>query len=95
MPKIRDLVKDARGKVYIYCADFATCERFLKDCESEGITFTDGAMPTSRHRSTIYAVNKDNTINFVGTYGRMAYGAGASRIDNQPLIRIDYQKLGE
>lgn len=64
MPKITDLVHNAQGRVYICCADPATCERFLTDAEAEGFTFLDGALPTSRKRDFIYAVNRDRTINY-------------------------------
>ena len=90
MPKINELAQNTQGRVYIYCADPATCERFLNNAEAEGFTFLDGALPTSRKRDFIYAVNRDRTINYVGAIGHIAFGAGAKMIGDQPLIRIDY-----
>lgn len=95
MPKITELIQNAQGRVYIYCSDPAICERFLSDAEAEGFTFRDGALPTSRKRDCIYVVNFDRTINYVGAIGHIAYGAGAKRIGDQPLIQIDYRKMGE
>lgn len=78
----------ANGKVYVYLSDEAVGERFLQQAEQEGFTFSDGAKPTSRHYSDIMAVNPDGTINYVGSYGRMAFGANA-------VNKIDYQRFSD
>ena len=64
----------------------------MKQAEDEGFTFGDGATPTERCYAEIMAVNKDKTINYVGTNGRIAFGAGAKKIGDQDLIRVDFAK---
>lgn len=88
---IKELVKK-NGRVYVYLGDSETGNQFMKQAESEGFTFTDGAKPTERCYAEIMAVNRDITINFVGMNGRIAFGSGAKIIGNEVLIRIDYKK---
>lgn len=88
---IKELVKK-NGRVYVYLGDSETGNQFMKQAESEGFTFTDGAKPTERCYAEIMAVNRDITINFVGMNGRIAFGSGAKTIGNEELIRIDYKK---
>ena len=38
------------------------------------------------------AVNRDNTINYVGTVGHIAYQS-ADKIGDEPLIKIDYSEV--
>lgn len=38
------------------------------------------------------AINQDNTINFIGHIGAIAFQAGAKKIGNEELIRIDFDK---
>lgn len=80
------------GRVYVYLANVAVGEQFMKQAEDEGFTFGDGATPTERCYAEIMAVNKDKTINYVGTNGRIAFGAGAKKIGDQDLIRVDFAK---
>ena len=80
------------GRVYVYLANVAVGEQFMKQAEDEGFTFGDGATLTERCYAEIMAVNKDKTINYVGTNGRIAFGAGTKKIGNQDLIRVDFQK---
>lgn len=92
MPKINDLVQNTDGRVYIYLTDDSICEAFLKDAEAEGFTFCDNVKPTSRQHDSIYAVNKDKTINYVGFVGHVAYMC-ADKIGEKPLIKVDYREL--
>ena len=78
-------------RVYVYLKDNQTGTAFLEQAEAEGFTYCDGQKPTSREYSEIMAVNGDNTINFVGAVGRMAFGA-AAKIGGKKLIRVDYAK---
>ena len=78
-------------RVYVYLKDDKTGKAFLVQAEAEGFTYCDGAKPTSREYSEIMAVNTDNTINFVGAVGRMAFGASAN-VGGKKLIRIDFAK---
>ena len=90
--KLRNLAK-GNQKAYVYLSNEELGMRFLKQAESEGFRFGDGAAPTQRMYEEIMAVNPDLTINYVGTYGRVAFGAGASQIGSTDLIRIDYEKF--
>ena len=89
MPVIKQLLEKYRGRIYVYLPDEGTCSRFLYDAEAENIIFCDGALPTSRQHSDLYAVNRDNTINYVGFVGHIAFGC-ADQIGEEKLIRIDY-----
>ena len=89
---IRELSK-TNGRVYVYLRTPELGERFLRQAEQEGFTFGDGEKPTARQYAEVMAVNRDITINYVGTNGRIAYGGGAVKIGSEPLIRIDYEKL--
>lgn len=80
------------GRVYVYLANVALGEAFMKQAEDEGFTFGDGAAPTERCYAEVMAVNNDKTINYVGTNGRIAFGAGAKKIGDQDLIRVDFAK---
>ncbi|MEE1170969.1 MAG: hypothetical protein U0K87_01320 [Ruminococcus sp.] len=62
------------------------------EAEQEGFTFGDGEKPTARRCETVMAINRDKTINYVGTNGMIAYGGGAAMIGSEPLIRIDYEE---
>lgn len=86
------------GRVYVYLADEATGRQFLEQAEQEGFTFCDGVKPTQRHWSDLMAVNRDGTINYVGTSGRIAWSNGAKTTGGETLIRVDYRRylsLGE
>ena len=79
------------GRVYVYFKTDALCQQFLFQAEQEGFTFQDGIKPTERHTSDIIAVNKDNTINYVGAVGHVAFGSNVKRIGKENLIRINYE----
>ena len=83
-------LSEMNGRVYVHFKSAAQGLDFLRQAEQEGFTFTDGAKPTSRQCSDIIAVNKDGTINYVGTNGRIAYHSGVKKIGNEKLIRIEY-----
>lgn len=86
MKTIKELAKN--GKVYVYLSDETVGKRFFQQAEQEGLTFSDGSKPTSKHYSDIMAVNPDGTINYVSAYGRIAFGANAT-------TKIDYQRFFE
>ena len=89
---IREL-SEMNERVYFYLRTPELGERFLRQAEQEGFTFGDGEKPTARQYAEVMAVNRNGTINYVGTNGRIAYGSGAVKIGSKPLIRIDYEKL--
>lgn len=89
---IREL-SQMNGRIYIYLPTPELGERFLRQAELEGFTFGDGEKPTARQYAEVMAVNRDGTINYVGTNGRIAYGCGAVKIGNEQLIRVNYENL--
>ena len=89
---IREL-SEINGRVYIFLRTPELGRRFLLQAEQEGFTFGDGEKPTARQYAEVMAVNRDITINYVGTNGRIAYGGGAVKIGSEPLIRIDYESI--
>lgn len=78
------------GRVYIRFRNKDSAKRFLFQATQEGFLFTDGVKPTEKPVASVIAVNKDYTLNYVGTNGRIAYGSGAQRIGSQKLIRIEF-----
>ena len=89
---IKNLVNQNAGKVYAYLSNGEIGNKFMQQAEAEGFTFEDGTKPTSRCYAEIIAVNNNLTINYVGSIGRIAFGSGASVVNGQKLIRVDYQK---
>lgn len=92
MSRIKFLLSTYTGKIYVYLANEDVGKQFLLDAENEGFTFCDGIKPTARTPANIMAVNRDNTINYVGTVGRIAFQA-ANKIGNDPLVKIDYRDV--
>ncbi len=90
--RIKSLLATHPGRIYIYLATEEISKRFLRDAESEGFLFRDGVKPTQREADSIFAINDDMTINYVGFVGHMAYHV-AAKIGNKPLIRIDYRDV--
>lgn len=90
--KIRDLLSTNKGRIYVYLATATLGNQFLQDAENEGFIFCDGRKPTDRPPANIMAINRDSTINYVGTVGRIAFQA-ANKIGNEPLIQIDYRDV--
>ncbi|MDD6394564.1 MAG: hypothetical protein PUB37_00040 [Firmicutes bacterium] len=91
--KIADLLR-LKGRVYVRLANEEIGRRFLRDAEREGFTFGDGAKPTEREYSDIFAVNRDMTINYVGFVGHIAF-SGAKKTGGERLFRVDYEKYSE
>lgn len=91
MRTIEELAK-MNGHVYVRLNGKENVDKFMKQAEEEGFTFADGRKPTSREGAEIMAVNRDNTINFVGVAGAIAFGSGAKKIGDEDLIRVDFEK---
>jgi hypothetical protein len=91
---IRELA-NLNGRVYVFLADEVIGRQFLEQAEQEGFTFGDGVKPTQRHWSELMAVNRDGTINYVGTNGRIAWSSGAKTIGGEALIRVDFRRYPE
>ncbi len=92
MLSIRSLLSAYNGRIYIYLATDEIGKRFLQDAENEGFTFRDGVKPTQREADSVFAINDDMTISYIGFVGHVAYKA-ADRIGNKPLIKIDYRDI--
>ena len=92
MSNIKSLLSAHSGRIYIYLAAADIGKQFLKDAENEGFMFRDGVKPTQREADSIFAINDDMTINYVGFVGHVAYQA-ANKIGNKPLIKIDYRDI--
>lgn len=84
---LRSLLNSCKGRIYVYLATKDIAEQFMRDAESEGFIFGDGVKPTEREPSDIMAINRDMTINYVG---HLAYQI-ASKIGDEPLVKIDYR----
>lgn len=89
---LKSLLSSHAGKIYIYLATKDIGRQFLQDAENEGFMFCDGVKPTQREPDSIFAINDDMTINYVGFVGRVAFQA-TNRIGNQPLVKIDYRDI--
>ena len=72
-------------RVYVHLKNEETALRFLRQAESEGFTFDDGAKPTDRHWSDLYAIHPDGTLNYVTTNGRIDYTSGAGN-----FFKVEY-----
>lgn len=88
---IKNLVNE-NEKVYVYLANGEIGHRFMVQAEEEGFTFGDGVKPTERSYAEVMCVNGNYTINYVGAYGRIAFGAGASQIGSTKIFRVDFEK---
>lgn len=89
---IKALLSDYNGRIYVYLASAEIGKRFLRDAENEGFLFYDGVKPTEREADSIFAINDDMTINYVGLVGHIAYQS-VSKIGDMPLIKIDYRDI--
>ena len=81
---IKELREKHNGKLYVYCKDQDTEQKFLCDAEAEGFMFGN-QKPTENHAANIIAVEDDMKLAHVGAIGRMAYQSGA-------CVRVDYSK---
>lgn len=92
MSRIKKLLSSYEGRIYVYLHDNSIAQQFMTDAEKEGFKFCDGEKLTQRIPANIMAVNRDNTINYVGTNGRIAYQV-ANKTGDQTLIKIDYRDI--
>ena len=79
------------GRVYVYCSDRRTLQRFIEDAENEYFHYRDGVSLLERKPDSIMALNRDRTVNYIGYAGTLAFRT-ASMVGDQPLIRVDYRK---
>ena len=86
MKTIKELASTGE-RVYVHFNDEETAMRFLRQAEAEGYTFGDGVKPTDRHWSDLYAIHSDDTLNYIGSVGRIEYASGADS-----CVRVEYQE---
>ena len=79
------------GRIFVYLKNEKLQRQFLRDAEAEGFTFHDGTKPTLRPIDSIYALNRDHTINYVGIVGHVAYDYAVT-VSGRRLIRINYEQ---
>lgn len=92
--------RDRPRHTYIYCGSTAIAKRFLGDAEKEGFVFGDGAAPTSKETSNIFALNKDFTISYTGIVAHMMFGCDSGNvqwIDYGKYVNgeMDFQEVGK
>lgn len=94
MSKLKNLLSAyPNNRIYLHFETSELACRFLADAEAEGFTFGDGAKPTSRKPDSIFALNDDMTINYVGFIGHMAFSSGTDKIEERKLVRIEYSEI--
>lgn len=92
MKRISSLLSEYDGRIYIFLEDEKTKNKFVKQAILEGFTFSDGVNLSSRSIDNIIAINRNLTVNFVGTIGRIAFQC-ADKIGNEKLHKINYKEL--
>ncbi len=94
MSKLKNLLSAyPDSKIFLHFETSELARRFLADAEAEGFTFGDGANPTSREPDSIFALNDNMTINYVGSVGHMAFSSGTDKIGDKKLVRIEYTEI--
>ena len=94
MSKLKNLLSAyPNSRIYLHFETSELARRFLVDAEAEGFTFGDGVKPTERSADSIFALNDDMTINYVGFVGHMAFGSGTYKIGDKKLVRIEYGEI--
>ena len=86
MRTIKNLINKNK-KVYIYLEDNEAAERFILECEREGITFSDKSPVRKKHMQDVLALLPDGTICYLGFCGRMCYSAGGNA-----AVRINFKE---
>lgn len=94
MSKLKNLLSAyPNSRIFLHFKTHELARRFLVDAEAEGFTFGDGVKPTERGADSIFALNDDMTINYVGFVGHMAFGSGTDKIGDKKLVRIEYGEI--
>lgn len=94
MSKLKNLLSVyPNSKIFLHFETSELARRFLADAEAEGFTFGDGAKPTSREPDSIFALNDDMTINYVGSIGHMAFSSGTDKVGERKLVRVEYSEI--
>lgn len=91
--KLLTALSQLNAKIYVHLATPELGKAFMEKAEAEGFTFFDGAKPTTRPDETFVCLNPDQTLSFIGTFGRQAYGSGTRTTCGKTLIRAEYSEL--
>lgn len=87
--RISDLLS-LKGDIYIYLPTKQVSRMFLQNATEEGITFSDGVLPTNRHTSDLFRLYPDGHISYVGTIGRIRFKTSK---DIQRINYADYCEI--
>lgn len=94
MSKLKNLLSAyPNSRIFLHCKTHELARRFLADAEAEGFTFGDDVKPTERGTDSIFALNDNMTINYVGFVGHMAFSSGTDKVGNKKLVRIEYGEI--
>ncbi|MCD8118704.1 MAG: hypothetical protein LUE29_04355 [Lachnospiraceae bacterium] len=80
------------ARVYVYCPNRRTKQRFIEDAENEYFCYRDGVSLKEREPEDIMALNQDSTVNFVGYVGHLAFRTTTKKVGEKTLLRVDYRK---
>ena len=86
MRTIEKLADVTEKRIYVCLTGEETRRAFIEQAEKEGYTFTDGVKPSEREVSDFYAINKDKTLNYISTAGRIAW-----QLNHRSIRRVDFK----
>lgn len=84
---INKLLRSSKKRVYVFLADKETEAKFIADANAEGYVFEDGTTLLERTSSNLYALNRNKTVNYLNTIGRIAF-----QCNSKHIVRVDYKK---
>lgn len=84
---ISKLLHNNKKRVYVFLADKETEAKFIADTNAEGYVFGDGTTLLERASSNLYALNRNKTVNYLNTIGRIAF-----QCNSKHIVRVDYKK---
>lgn len=94
MAKLKNLLSAyPNSRIFLHCKTHELARQFLAEAEAEGFTFGDGVKPTERGTDSIFALNDNMTINYVGFVGHMAFSSGTDKVGDKKLVRIEYGEI--
>ena len=87
MRLLKDLITNY-SKVWIYCENEGSQEKFLKQAEEEGFLALNGQQPTELFHHHLYSINDDMTMGYLSNMiWCMTFQTGMDK-----HVRIDYEK---
>ncbi|MCD8109688.1 MAG: hypothetical protein LUE14_06265 [Clostridiales bacterium] len=79
------------AKVYVYCGDRKTLQKFIEDADNEYFHYGDGTALSERKPDSIMSINRNRTVNYPGYVGTLAFHH-AEMVGERPVVRVDYRK---